>query len=198
MAESTEEVVVGSWHVASTERRLFAYALDQFVVFFFYLPVLVHIGIPLLVGSSWAVDLRWVFLSVFLHFAYDVLFLYFLGATIGKKFVGLEVVSRAGGGLTLFQCVLRSVSDRLSLFFGNGLRALAFLRYDRTHVSDWIAETRVVQKETRVRWVRRRKFLGLVLFLVLGVGSFLEIYEMAKAIEVIEGMLVYSGPVEPS
>ncbi len=101
-------------------------------------------------------------------FAFQFSCLYWVGATPGKLLMGLRVVDRhSGAGLLAMQAFLRVLSDSLSVFLGFGPRALAFLRFDRTHVSDWVAETQVRQFTPRSSYPRRRVALGLLLFFLL-------------------------------
>ena len=69
------------------------------------------------------------------------------------------------------------------IFFGLGLKVLAFLRFDRTHISDWLAETQVVQVDMLRPLPKRRPILALSLFFLLSfesVFNFAELLSRAK------------------
>lgn len=96
---------------------------------------------------------------------YEFVFLVMMQATPGKWVFGLKVVpaNNSAERLHWTQCLMRPLMGRLSLFFSVAIYALAFFRYDRTHLCDWVAETRVVQAQPRVKPARLRWFLGTLL-----------------------------------
>lgn len=137
-------------------------------------------------------------------FVSKVCFYYFVGATPGKMLMGLRLVSRYQGyamnpttaemdsgspELTLVQVLLRVLADSLSIFVGDSLKALIFFRLDRTHVSDWIAETRVVQTIPRNHPPRRRWIIGSLLFVILLKNGILKSYYLFKESEVQQGKI---------
>lgn len=168
--------------VAKNWRRIWAYFFDSIVMsacaFLLWLESAMFaksLEDPTLAGYSlYAIAAVFIF-----YFFYHWLFLYFLAATPGKLLMGLRVVPKnksAEQGLGLLQSFLRVLADQLSWFFGHGLRMLVLMRLDRTHVSDWVAETQVVQIAPRRDPVRRHVFWALVLCLGLSSWSFMKIY----------------------
>ena len=182
-------------NTASTGRRLLAFILDSLVGAIFMIPVWVQFTYSYLSSGTLAVEPRWILLSGLLIFFHRWLFVYFLGGTLGKLLMGLRVVPvrHPEKPLGLFQSFLRALADGLSLFFGQSLRALAFLRFDRTHVSDWVAETRVVQSEPRKHPVRRRVWLALFLALFSFLSSFQKIYETVHRVHYESGQLIFDA-----
>lgn len=157
-------------YVPSTWRRLMAYGLDQIVSLLFYLPFLKTFF--LLIFTEEEVFVSWVELIVMfiIPAVYEGLFLMVMQRTPGKWIMGLKVVpfSDPEAQLTWDQCVLRPITSRLTFFFGWAVYALAFFRYDRTHLADWVANTRVIQMEPRRSPARLRWLMGsfFVLFFV--------------------------------
>lgn len=169
-------------NTASTYRRFYAKIIDQILVSIFWLPVLIQLGFSYFSKSLFIIEWKWLILSFVLQFSYKVFFLKFLSATPGKLIMGLKLVSQSGSELSWLQIILRVLADHLSVFFGWGLYSLAFLRFDRTHVSDWVAETRVIQKASREEPVRRRPLLALLLFLYFSISQFSSVYTMLQRV----------------
>ena len=176
-------------YTASTIRRLVALWLDQIIVGVGYSPALLQIFFSYLRSRSFEVDIRWLLMGWLLAFAYRLCFNYFLGGTIGKLLMGLRLVSK-NGELTLAQVVLRVLTDELSWFFGLAPRAFALLRLDRTHISDWVAETQVVQFSERAHPPHRWKILAPLFILLVGISTFLGLYRELRHIQVEDDGLV--------
>lgn len=128
----------------------------------------------------------WLVVCFFLQFCYRLFFLQLVGGTPGKLLLGLRVVPRGNPAKALDwgQSFLRVMADHLSFFFGPGLFMLALLRFDRTHVSDWVAETRVVQLLPRLSPPRRHVFWGLFLCLYFSVTGFMSVYRLVQMSEI--------------
>jgi len=174
-------------------RRLIAYGLDSFIAGLCFLPVWIQIVGSALQDQQVRIDWTWVALGILLQLFYKWLFLYFLGGTLGKLLLGLRVVSRnqPEKGLGLLQSLLRVLTDSLSFFFGNALRALALMRLDRTHVSDWVAETRVVQFSKPSSPTKRHIFLALVIMMVSFSNQFQAIYQIAQGLRFEAGQFIF-------
>ncbi len=154
-------------YVPSTWKRLFAFGIDQFFILLFYIPFAKTFVQLFFTDEDVYVSL-WKLLVMFLVPAlYEFLFLMILQATPGKWMLGLRVVPayNAYADLNSFQCILRPLVSRMSFFFAWAIYAFAFFKYDRTHVADWVAETRVIQFAPRVKRPQIRWILGT--FLVL-------------------------------
>ena len=133
--------------------------------------------------SSWSktqtvyVEWKWLILCFLLQFFYRWIFLAVFGGTLGKMIFGLRVVNKKDGQpVTYLQSLIRVICDHFSFFFAEAFKALLFLRIDRTHLSDWIAETQVRQATPRTHKPERRVLLTLVLFFYFFTAGFLSIY----------------------
>jgi uncharacterized RDD family membrane protein YckC len=181
---------------AKNSRRLFAYLIDSVLAsacsWVVWLEALIYQKQTATMGYS----LRLILAFGIVYFFYHWLFVYFLGATPGKLCLGLRIISRnkAGegpAGLGLFQVFLRVLTDQLSLFFGPGLKMLVLMRLDRTHVSDWVAETQVVQLAPRKDAVKRHLVGAFLLCAWFSSVSFLKIYHQFQQISVVGERLFF-------
>lgn len=152
--------------IPSTWRRLFAFFIDQFFIFFFYLPFAGTFSRIFFTDEDVYVSLIQLFVLFMVPAVYEFVFLMILQATPGKWLLGLKVVPahNADAELHTFQCALRPLTSRLSFFFAWAIYALAFFRYDRTHLADWVAETRVIQFKPRAERPKIRWIIGSLLF----------------------------------
>lgn len=154
-------------YVPSTWKRLFAAGIDQIFIFLFYIPFAKTFFDLFFTDEDVYISLAKLLVMFLVPALYEFLFLMIMQATPGKWILGLKVVpaNNAFEELTPGQCILRPLTGRLNFFFAWGIYALAFFRYDRTHLADWVAETRVIQfnprpTRTKIRWV-----LGTILLL---------------------------------
>lgn len=153
-------------HVPRMSVRFFAFYLDEglrWMVLAPFLGMYFFAGLWGQVSVVTSGTLVLVFLSLV---CFRVLCLYYAGGSIGKLVWGLRVRHRDGGELTLMQSILRVVADELAIFFAFAPRALAFFRWDRTHLSDWIAETRVISLKEQNFIPEVRPLWGAVLVIV--------------------------------
>lgn len=152
-------------YVPSTWRRLTAQAVDSLIRVVFYLPFAKALFTLAFTDEEVLVSLGHLLLMFLIPAIYEFIFLVLMQATPGKWLMGLKVVpfSNPSEKLHWSQCVLRPLTERLSLFFSWAIYAAAFFRYDRTHVADWVAETRVVQFTPRPQRAGIRWFLGTLL-----------------------------------
>ncbi len=154
-------------YVPSTVKRLLAFGVDQFLVLLLYIPF-IKIFTQALLDDGEIYFSLWSLLYLFLAPAfYEFLFLFLWQKTPGKWLFNLKVVPAADGlgQLGFSGSFLRALAGRLSFFFSSAIYAVAFFRYDRTHVKDWLAETRVVQSSPRRKHPKVRWILGSILFL---------------------------------
>lgn len=154
--------------VPSTWRRLAAYGIDQLLRTVFYLPFAKIFFLLVFTEDEVHITL-WEGLALLLvPTMYEMIFLILMQATPGKWLMGLKVVpfSQPHQHLHWQQCVLRPLVNRLSFFFSWAIFVLAFFRYDRTHLADWVAETRVVQGTPRLTRASWRPILGSILFVI--------------------------------
>jgi hypothetical protein len=87
------------------------------------------------------------------------------------------------------QSFLRVLADGLSLFFGLAPRALALLRLDRTHVSDWVAETRVVQLAPQTMLMRRHWAVALIVVWISFFSQFSRVYQSLQSVDFEDGRI---------
>jgi uncharacterized RDD family membrane protein YckC len=155
-------------NTASTYKRLIAFYLDGFLVFFLWTPVWVQIMGNLVKTGEIQISWKWLLISFSLQFFYKVVFLKLVGATIGKLLMGLKVIPKhiEDQELSWSQSFIRVLADHLGFFLSFATFSLAFIRHDRTHLSDWLAETQVIQKKSRTKNTSRRWLLaiGLVIY----------------------------------
>lgn len=171
--------------VPSNVRRFLAYLVDSMFRGILWAPVWVSFTIQGWQGNE--VFLSWFLIlgCAFLSYSYDVLSLFYFQRTVGKLMLGMKVVSRYSptASLSFAQSTLRPLVDRLDFFFGHSLRAFSFLRLDRTHPSDWLAETRVVSFLGESQKSRRPLVFLLCLFW-FGFSEFVENYQLVQRMEI--------------
>lgn len=153
---------VNDVYVPSTWRRLAAQGVDSLLRLFFYLPFARMFFLLIFTDDDVRISLVQLLIIFLVPAVYEFIFLVLFQATPGKWLMGLKVVpfAQPTEKLQWGQCVLRPLVERLTFFFSWALYATAFFRYDRTHLADWVAETRVVQFTPRVTRSRIRWFLG--------------------------------------
>lgn len=151
--------------VPSTWRRLMAHGIDQGLQLVLYIPFGKSFFLLIFTDESVRISLVELFVLFMIPALYEWVFLTLMQATPGKWMMGLKVVpfSSPLEALSWQHCFLRPLVGRLSFFFSWGIFALAFFRYDRTHLADWMAETRVVQFVPRIRRASVRPILGALL-----------------------------------
>jgi uncharacterized RDD family membrane protein YckC len=177
-------------NTASTWRRVLAYGIDSIIMGLCFLPFWMQVWGSMLLDHEVSVGWQWLGVVLLLQLFYKWLFLYFLGGTLGKLFLGLRVVSRTGDeNLGLMQSFLRVLADGLSLFFGLAPRALALLRLDRTHVSDWVAETRVVQLAPQTMLMRRHWAVALIVVWISFFSQFSRVYQSLQSVDFEDGRI---------
>lgn len=179
--------------VPSTSRRALAYSVDSIILQILWLPMTVQIVGSYLKSREISIGIEWVILSSILGLGYSVLFNYFMSGTIGKLLFGLKVINRNDPekGLSLMQCLLRALTDHLSWFFALAGQSLMFLRFDRTHLSDWVAETRVVQSFERESPPKRRPVVAALLFFYFLVTGFSSAYQAIQKTDLENGKVIY-------
>ncbi len=160
------------YYFPSTWRRLVAHFVDRFYIGILQSPVWIKVGIDYMKHNE--LRLHWSHLAyaILVSFLYQVLSLYFFSTTLGKWQWSLKVISRHKNGsddsIGMDQAILRTLVSNLSFFFGWSMYALAFFKYNRTHLADWAAETQVVSLKERaslphVRWILAIGFIFLTL-----------------------------------
>lgn len=154
-------------YVAATGRRVQAFFIDEFLRLLAFVPWWIAMGWQMPTMETVQLSWGWLSLCYGFHFSARVVCLRLVGATPGKFVMGLRLVGRDQEKLEWSQALLRTLTDDLSAVLGLATRVLAFIRFDRTHLSDWIAETRVVQLKPRASIVHRRWAVAVFLFVFL-------------------------------
>lgn len=172
-------------YIPSTWRRLVAKGLDSVIRSIFYLPFVKSFFLLLFTDEDVRISLGSLLVMFIVPAIYEFVFLALMQATPGKWLMGLKVVpfNDASAHLDWRQCLLRPLMERLSFFFSLAIYALAFFRYDRTHLADWVAETRVVQFTPRPVRTKIRWFLGSI-FVLLNVVEGLQ--SSARILDIID------------
>ncbi|MCE9498914.1 MAG: RDD family protein [Leptospira sp.] len=119
---------------ASPSDRYLAIIFDSFILLFLFIfcaKVIVFLNIELLVIKALILS------PVFL---YDPLLVYFFGATIGHRSVGLKVVSSDGKQLTFLNCIIRFLLKTLL----GGISLLTVLGERRQALHDRLTSTFVI------------------------------------------------------
>lgn len=181
-------------------RRFLAFGLDSFIAGLCFLPAWIQLFGSWIKSQTLAVDWNWIALGLTLQLFYKWLFLYFLGGTLGKLLFGLRVVSihHPEQGLGLLQSLLRVLTDYLSIFFGHSLRVLALMRLDRTHVSDWVAETRVVQFAKPTAPTQRRVVIAVLIMVFSFSSQFQSLYRAFQTVYFEDGQFVIESDNDES
>lgn len=160
------------YYFPSTWKRLLARFIDSGVIFVLQLPVIYLFFIDFLRTEE--VKIHWAHVVYFfaVRVCYETFSIAFFSATIGKKQMGLTVINRnslvGGKQVHLDQAFLRSLVSQLSLIFGWSLFVTAFLKYNRTHIADWVADTQVLSRtqqsvRPKIRWVLAFGFIFIFL-----------------------------------
>lgn len=158
-----------------------------------WLPVWIQVWASSAYEGRVAIEWRWLIAGLLLQLFYKWMFLYFVGATPGKLVMGLRVVPADApeSELGLLQSFLRVFADGLSLFFGLAPRALALVRLDRTHVSDWVAETRVVQLAPQPLLMKRHWVFAIAVLLISFFSQFSNLYQQMRWAQFEDGQIVF-------
>jgi uncharacterized RDD family membrane protein YckC len=172
-------------YIASTKKRILAYLLDQIITYLFYLPLIIKVGLHYLkTGSGHEILIPWSWLIsiISLHTIFQVICLYVLRGLPAQWLLGLRVVSvyHPEIGLSLSQCFIHAIVEKLKFFIGNALYYSAFWNRERRHFINLLAETKVVQKVSAEGLLKPRMALGSILFIIAMLSS---LYENANLIK---------------
>lgn len=174
-----------STYLPSTWRRLTANFIDEVLMLPFYIPFAGIFLRMMFSDEAVTISLMTFALILIIPAVYEFIFLVMLQATPGKWLLGLTVVPSCDVETPLDwrQSLLRATSKRLSLFFSLAIYVLAFFRYDRTHLADWVAETRVVQNQPRQKPARIRWFLGSIFLVYFCIEGWMGAMRVAQTID---------------
>lgn len=185
--------------VPSTWARLTARCIDQLISLVLYIPFAKTMFLLFLTDEDVIVSLAQVILFFLIPTFYEIFFLALMQRTPGKWFMGLKVVPAMDPhqNLTWAQCLLRPLVSLLSFFFGLAIYAVAFFRYDRTHIADWVAETRVVQNTARSARTKLRWVAGVFFILIYSGESLSSAAQILNQIDWKNGELNLRKVVDP-
>lgn len=175
--------------VPSTWRRLMAQGIDQIVRGVFYLPFGGLLFKLLMTSEEVQVSLVELVVIFLIPAIYEMVFLILFQATPGKLLMGLKVVPFAdpNSKLDVSQCLLRAFAGQFTFFFSWAIYAVAFFRYDRTHIVDWIAQTRVIQGAPRIRRAKLRPLLGVVFMILYAWEGLISAHHIIEKIDWVNG-----------
>jgi len=171
--------------------RLWARSIDQIVEVIILWPVLVAVFQSIDEDGLMVVHWSAAVLIFIVPLAYEWFCYYFWSATLGKYLLGLKVESRRhlSGDLTFTQSLLRALGFRLEFFFSLAPLVLAFSRYDRTHLVDWIAETRVVRETPGApRRIKVYSFITWVFFILFLIQGLSRGFILMQSYEIDSGL----------
>lgn len=171
-----------AYYIAESSHRFYAKLIDQVIILFFSIPVFVSAFRQ--IDENGIVVLHWSYVLYYflLSLCYDFVSYYFFAQTPGKWVFDLTLVDSRNPQKELdhWQILIRLFATRLEFFFSWAIYAVAFFRYDRRHLADLIAGTRVSavnrrQRPAKIRWIQG----GLILLLSISQGPMVA-YEKLK------------------
>lgn len=182
-----------TYYIPSTFDRIFARLIDAVGEFILMSPVLMKTSFN---GFSIeGLKLHWLQLVyiVFVRLGYEFVSVFLFDTTPGKWVMGLKIVPARdhGQGLGWQDVLSRVLICRLSLFFSWAIYALMFFRYDRTHLADWVAGTRVVSDRPRRNHAEVRILQGALLICLYLDAGITNAIEMASSVHVENGQVLF-------
>lgn len=187
--------------IPSTANRLWARMIDAVVIWIFLVPAFGwSYGFFFIPGE--VVSIPWalfIYLAV-VPIAYEALSIWIFGQTAGKWVFSLHVVSASDDRrpVTGWESLLRAVAGRFTLIFSQAVYAFMFFRYDRTHLADWIAGSRVITSRARPDRSRVRPFLAGLSILLFGVVGWAMASAFAQNLDWNGQGVTFSWPEAPS
>lgn len=179
------------YYFPSTWRRLAAHFVDHALITLMQMPVWIAVVLQYIRTDQLQIHWAHLVYLILVSILYETVCLAFFSTTIGKWQWNLKVISRQktdeDKSVTFEQALVRTLIMRFSFFFGWSIFGLAFFKYNRTHLADWIAGTQVVgmnerARPTEVRWV-----------LAIGI-LFLTVNESLRSATVILNSLHWKHP----
>lgn len=172
-------------HVPRTWDRVWALSVDGIILFVLSIPLWADLLVKFVTED--VVVLPWwrAIALLFLSTVYDFVFVWLWGKTPGKWMAGLRIIPT---DLTrerpnFIESLIRALMDRLTLFFGYAPYCVAFFRYDRSHLLDLVAETRVVADKPRPINAKLRPLSGLILILFFAASSWRSLDSWAGSVQ---------------
>lgn len=152
--------------VPSSALRVWAKAVDDLMITVLLIPAFGFSAFYLFSGEPIWISWPFVIYLLLVPLLYEGLSLWYFGTTFGKWLFFLKVVDARNPGVSLRpgQTFTRALAGRLTLFFSYAVQALALFRYDRTHLADWLGQTRVITTRQRPRQVTIHWIVGSIAF----------------------------------
>lgn len=165
-----------SYFIPSSWDRFWARGVDGLLILLLCLPVWGLFFDQSLADGEFLLPWAALFYLVGVHVLYEALSYWVFGQTFGKWVFSLAVVDDRDPAqeISLSRCLLRALVGRMTFYFSWAPQCFAFFRYDRTHLADWVAQTRVVGLRSRVKPARLHPWWGIFLvflFLQTGISS---------------------------
>ncbi len=184
------------YYVPSTKRRILAGGIDQIIIMIPAILIFYPNLKALFNTSEIKINIFVLAAVITCQFLYFFLSYLLMEATLGQKLVGQKLVSISGEKLAAVQIAIRVLCDQLSVFFSYGLFCLIFFRFDRTHLSDWLAETKVVQDEERKLPAVRRVVVCVLLTGYFCIDGFHNFYNLVHLTEIRGSQLILKIPLK--
>lgn len=155
-----------NYQIPSTYARAVAYLIDSFIWGVLFL-ILLNKSIFYYFKQGW-LPLNIAIYIILALISFEVFCLKLFGATLGKWIMNLRLVpfQTQKNQLGWDQIITRVICfHMLKFLFSWAPFLIIFYRYDRTHLIDWIAETRVVSLSEKQRKVGLRPVFATVFIL---------------------------------
>ena len=180
------------YFVPSTWKRVFAWWLDQVFIWMVLAPILMMF--PQTEDGWIQLSLPWAIMLFLYPVLFETLALYFLNTTPGKWIFNLRVVAASPAATEHWgvHVLIRSLISYFGIFFW-AIIATAFFRYDRTHLADWIAETRVVGSHAG-RSPKLRPVFGMSLLILGLVQGWASMTVQISNVEYEDGFIYIPDP----
>jgi uncharacterized RDD family membrane protein YckC len=172
--------------------RAAAYAIDSVVQFFFFLTVIVGIGMLASLTGTWLTMLTWFLIQWFYHVFCEIMF---RGQSAGKHILGLRVVQSDGSPVSPGASLLRNLirfADSFMFLYHIVLLSVSLSPGFR-RVGDWAADTLVVYTANAQAPVRQAGLAWIGRFKKASPGRGLS-YEEKQAILSFAGRYPLLGP----
>jgi uncharacterized RDD family membrane protein YckC len=153
--------------IAGFNERFLAYLIDTLpFVFLSYYTLTLAIKNGFITYSS-SIETKWKIIWSIIFIIYETIFTSGGRRTIGKKILGLKVISKDGNNLSLSKAFIRAIGYFISSFTFNIGYLLALTNSKRISLHDFLASSLVVKTKEKSAFVE-----GLILTLSWGLMAF--------------------------
>lgn len=161
------------YELAGFNERFLAYLIDTFpFVFLNYFTLSLAVKNNYVIYSQ-SIANKWKVMWIFIFILYEIIFTSGGRVTLGKKILGIKVLNKNGGSLSVFRALLRVIGYFISSFTLNLGYIISLFNRDRRALHDFIAGSVVVR--TREKSSFAEGFILVVSWICLAflVGSWL-------------------------